>query len=138
MITIDVNREIRYVLKSERELEAEAQSVFLLKCLSATEAAELEDRNATVDMKSNMMLMSNASIALDVLRRGLKGWENVRNSDGELVEFRTDNKGRVRNDVLDMIPPAIRRELANAITTGNTVDEGDEKNSSSPSRSPSD
>lgn len=124
------NSTFDYVLKCDRDKPVEDQTVFKLSVLNAAEYAEIEDSTVVGDREHGFRTQSGSTI-LRVLRLGLRGWSNLRNEEGEEVTFatRTVNGGRrgavqqPTDETLSRLLPAWRRELCNAITEGNTVDE---------------
>lgn len=128
MIVQDPSQQIRYVLKNERKLPSEEQSVFLIRVLKATEQAKLEDQMTSVNINTNIMSVGKLTMELKALMIGLAGWENVKDKDGNEVEFMVDGRGKAKSENFDYLPQWARTELANAITEGNKITPEDEKN----------
>jgi len=128
-----------YILRRERvpdgakpeeaqRIKAE-QTVWKLGHVSLTDRAALEDQAYLLDAPTKQVTSSAGSNRLTVLRLGLKGFENfrVREDDGKLtqVEWQTRSAielGRRRDvptdEILDLIDPEDRDELAEAIKEG--------------------
>lgn len=126
-IAVDPNRTFDYVLKGDRKLPVEQQTVFKLKVLSAKELARLEDNISLMDL-NGVMQVKSGSIILETLRIGLRGWDTFHDKNGNLIEFR-DNNGKPRDDNFDLLRPEWRRELANAITEQTKLSGDEIKNS---------
>ncbi len=131
MITaVDPNEIVDYVPKCDRELPEEKQTVFMLSILKASDAARMEDSLTETSLggkKENKMRIRSGSKVLDALRGGLKGFRNFRGADGNEIAWR-ENAGTPHKDVIDAIPPKIRRELAEFIIEGSELSEDEEKN----------
>lgn len=135
MIVVNPGQTRRYVLKEERELPVDKQSVFLLRPLTLAESSKLEDMAVGIGAGNNVTVNSG-SVRIQALRFGLAGWENVVDASGNAVEFRSTTKKErgveiVQPDdsIIAMIPPKARLELAEEITNGGSIDEDDAKNS---------
>jgi hypothetical protein len=130
VIARSTRENIRYVLESERELAADKQSVFLI--------ATLPNKM----MLAILQLISRAEpqkwIEL-ALRAGLRGWDNFPDEDGKPTPFaREEGKTRavhgvevknpVKDEALELLPPSILLELANAILSANQIQDDDAKN----------
>jgi hypothetical protein len=116
-----------YVLKEDRELPKEKQTVFHLRRLSTRHAVRARD-----------LAEDQGRMCEFALRAGVAGWDNFADEDGKAVECRHD-KGSVpvfgidvaepmSMDSLNRIPPHVVGELATAIITGNTLTSDDVKN----------
>lgn len=120
----------RYILKTDLNLPPEEQTVFLLKALSRKEMAVV--RTA---IENDQIIMAYHA----ALERGLVGWENFRDADGNIVEFKTgaDGKPDVEANLnrLDLGPDGYGDELAAAIIRRQRPGEGQVKNSGSPATS---
>ena len=132
IFAIDPSKEIAYIPKDARDLPPEQQPVFYIRPLKAKESADLED--GTVDAltekgndKTNVRIFSGTT-TLKALKMGLIRWDNFKMRDGSEVDCR-DNNGKLRPEMYDFIPPALRQELAEVITTGKGMTEQEEKNS---------
>lgn len=111
-----------YICKADRDLpEGARPTVFHLKTLTAKETAQLED-GLSVFNKDGSMQVNSGSATLAILRMGLRGWTDVD------APFEADRDGAPADRSLDMLPPDVRRELADAITEGNRLDAEQEKN----------
>lgn len=120
VIAIDPERTFDYVLQEEKEKEN--PTIFKLKILAARELAEIEDNvSSFVSGKGEVELrIRPGTEILQILRRGLKGWENFKDDKGKDIPFR-ENNGVPREDNFDRLRPEWRREISNAITEMNTM-----------------
>lgn len=122
-IAVDPNRTFDYILKEDRDLPAEQQTVFKLKVLSARELARLEDSVSVMDKDGNWQVKVGTK-ALEILSCGIKGWENLRNRAGIFIPF-----SGIMDNNFDLLRPEWRRELADAITEQANLSEDERKNS---------
>ncbi len=133
IIAIDPEAIHRYIPKVARKWPEKDRPVFLIKVLSAKEAAKLEDgmSDAVVNKKNRddtTVRIYGGTAVLKALEVGLKGWENFKTANGEDAPWR-ENNGNPRQENFDFIPVKIRSELAEAITEGTFLTEQEEKNS---------
>ena len=123
-IALDPGQVFSYILKEERKLASENQTVFKLRCLSSKESAKIEDSFATkVNLETGDVQVKSGMKTYELLQLGLIGWDNFKGNDGKTVAFDVDDKAR-----LDRLRPAWRRELADAIMEQNILTEKDRKN----------
>lgn len=125
VIGINPGRPLRYVLEAEQDENGQPVSgatIWLLRPLAPDIHAELAGE---MQISSAEDLEKLPKVQLRVLREGLMGWErfSIPGEDGQLVEaaFKTTNDGKPTDDMLCMIPPAARPELASAIMTGSQI-----------------
>lgn len=131
MIAIDPTQTWDYVLKDERG--SSEPTVFVLSVLSVADEAALQD--AMVYVEGGTTRVNSGTHTVEVLRKGLVGWRNFRFVDGREVPFEVDKSATKRgkappsNATLDYLPPAARKELAEAIIERNTITADERKNS---------
>lgn len=134
-IPLSRNSSFDYVLKAERDLPREQQTIFKCKYLTVDEMAEVEDALGSFDSSTNEMRVKVGSQVVKILRLGLVGWLNFKHPDGTEAQFVIATNGKTKgsptNATLDMLSPADRRELANAITESNRVSETEKGKSES-------
>ncbi len=140
LLAINPDRIVRYVPRACRDAEGRpvaGATVFLLGAILAQEMAEIED--ALVDRimldgstdESMAIRQRSGTQKVAILRAGLRGWEGFkmrRDADGAIVDapFDADPKsGRATDRSLSMLDPALRLELANAITDIHRIAEDD-------------
>lgn len=143
MIAIDPVSERRYILKAERGLPPEEQSVFILRPLTLRESNAIEDMTVGVGEGDGMTIRSG-SVRTRALEYGLIGWENVLDSKGNEVPFdgTRQKRGGVEfispnSKTLERLPRSVQHELAEAITTGSDLTEEEAGNSSASGSEPS-
>ncbi len=124
-VAIDPNTTFDYVLKEDRKLPREQQTVFKLKVLSARELARIEDNIAVFDKEGNQAVRMGTKV-IEILSAGLRGWENLRDRNGGVITY-----SEHREDRFDLLRPGWRRELADAITEQAGLSEDEVKNSGS-------
>ena len=124
MKALDIDTPIEYVLKEEKKLDKDKQTVFILRPLSATKQAQLQDKLYDVEGmgKQRKERLLTGTRMLELLREHLVGWTNFKDSSGADVPF--DEKNPTRN--IDRIPAPCRQELADAIAGESEVEEGEE------------
>lgn len=119
---IALTREPReYVLNSERELPDQAQTVFLIRPISARERARFEDKKKwsdktiTTDVDNEtreVPLIDNwAELGYECVLMGLAGWRNFKYEDGSECVFSKETP----SDNLDCLSRETLLELYVAI-----------------------
>lgn len=113
-----------YVCKSERGLSSSEQTVFKVKYLTVNQTAELRDEIYTVKGvgKARSEKLQTGTVDMKTLKLGLVGWANFKDEEGKEVVF---DKNKII-DMLDMIPPEARTELAGHIRGESELTEGEE------------
>ena len=111
LITLDINKTIRYKCKSDTLGEP---TYFLLGVIS----------------KKNMISIQNiwgestqGDLTYECVKKGLKGWENFKDSNNNNVEFKYNDDG-----CIEIIPFHILIELGAEILKLNVLSELDKKN----------
>lgn len=104
-----------YVLVSDRSLPREEQTRFTLKHLTLAQESEILDSCARDPISGAVVRQAVGSEHLRALRRGLVGWENLRNAEGGEIAFEAGPGGGARDDLLFLLPLVVREELANAL-----------------------
>lgn len=133
-IATDPTRTWEYILKEDRGSDHPTR--FVLGVVTVADEAALQDRLVAVDAETKTTRVASGSHALEVLRRGLRGWVDFLFASGDPVPFKTDPGRRSRgiepptDATLDYLTPAQRKELADAIIERNALTEADRKNSS--------
>jgi hypothetical protein len=128
----------KYILKRDRKLPKDKQTVFFLRAFTSRELEDVEGSlqvglsiskdgelgEGTVSTGINMGERINA-----FLRAGLTGWENFPGADGKLIEpVIEESTKQISWESIDNVVP-YRMELYTAIEKGNTVTEAEAKNS---------
>lgn len=127
MKVVDPKTPFDYILKSERKLPDDEQSVFLLKRLSAREEANIQDRLTSRVQKGKDVetTINSGTYILQTLKAGLVGWSKVYNDEG-IVLFDADSKKK--EAMIDYLPSEVRDELFSAIRQQVEVTEEEEGN----------
>jgi hypothetical protein len=128
VIARDPSRLIDYVLKEDRGLPKEKQTVWKLRHLLNRERAPIEDSIAKMS-KDGSYSFKAGSYPVDICKMGLRGWDNFQLPDGTLAQPEFTNSGMLKEKCLDLLKPAWIAELADVITEKNLVSEEEEKNS---------
>ena len=127
---------LEYVLKAERLLSLEEQTVFFLRPLTVGERALLLDQQFTFEQGSGIGAYRAGSMQLAIVRACLTGWKNLRNEEGDEVPFETTEKSvvvlgiprRVVTDECLALIADVMAELAGAIEATARIDEATAKN----------
>ena len=119
-----------YVLKRERSLPVEGQTRFFLRPLTCEELASLEDNSVRFNVQTDEMRVQSGTTLIRTLQLGLVGWENFGGAEFKVTTIGGTKTVRteVTKECLDLLSPADRRELANAITEQNRLTEDDRGN----------
>jgi len=120
-IALTPNKKWDYVLREDRGLPPDKQTIFKLKALSSEEFFAIQNIQYT-----NGFGTANQS----VLIIGLVGWENFLDNQGQAVPFNLED-GACAQENLDRLTPAIMMELIGAIRKRNELSEDEIKNSPS-------
>ena len=136
MKAISPNQTFKYIMKSERELPPEEQTVFHCNLLSAEQEALVDD-NTGVSTKDGYQLTIGTSNLL-ALHLGLFKIENMADADGNPFQLKRDETkakdtlpkvGRPwLMSCIDRIPREARDEVAVAIKTGGELEDETVKN----------
>jgi len=128
---INPDAEYRISHPETMELPEDERPVFIIRPLTAKDAATLEDNVAETSVGggegSTMRLKSGTSV-LNALKKGLKGWENFKLSADKEVPWR-DNNGAPHSDNFNYLPAHWRRWIAEKILEGKGLTEEESKNS---------
>jgi len=106
VIAIDPHKVHDYVLKSERALPKEQQTVFKLRCLTVSQRAEVDDNYTSLDGR-----LLTGTRQLTTLRLGLAGWENMLDEAGNKIPF---NEKEAAASIA-FLPHRVMGELVDAI-----------------------
>jgi len=128
-ITRNPKRPIKYVLKAERELPKEEQTVCAIRGLDKDEFFEVQGL-----IHSDGVGTANKAALIG----GLAGWDNLKGGDGVAVEYKTTEvEGETicspdnLNHILGIDNGIAVMELIKAIRDHSALTEEDEKNSPS-------
>jgi len=131
MIARDPRTEWAYVPASDRGLtDKSLVTTFRLRHMTLLqEAATLDalDRDSNgISIRRNL-----GSDRVNLLRSNLVGWSNLRKEDGSEVMFEKGPMGGAKDELIYLLPPRLRDELARAIEDAQIYDP-DEASKSSP------
>lgn len=124
-----------YILKCDRELPQEQQTVFLITPLSAKAQTEIEDllssdENAIMEIATDDRTVKmpydagRSEKKMRALRVGLTGWRNYKDAEGNDVPFEKFSP----DERLSLLYPDWREELAEFMASLNYPDEAALKN----------
>jgi hypothetical protein len=126
-VAIDTEETFDYVLKCDSELPEDdpGRTVFHLGTLSARKYAQLQDGSISwVGTEEREARVKSGTTELAVLMEGVKGWSNLKKSNGEEVIYKYASLEKL----LSHLKPSHRTELAEVILNGSELSEEDEKN----------
>ena len=124
-IALNPKQTYSYILECDRELAPEDQTVFEIRGLTVAEEASVSDSMILAHSGGDDFTFRAGTHQLTVLRLGLRGWKNFRDSEGNEVPFEL-TKAHPRNvadSSLDRLAPQHRAELMNAILDRGAVSE---------------
>ena len=112
MLIVNQVKEYSFIPVSERGVE----NPFTVKIrpLGVREMAKLEDNFVTVKEGEGISL-SQGTYNQKALKAGIISWKNLKDEDGVDYPARKNNKGEVLDESLNLLPPTILAEIANAI-----------------------
>lgn len=137
--TLNLDAEWDYKSKFDADRDGENATVFTLGTLSNRLLSYLQDKATTFkgtneeNVEASIM---NASLAIEVVRYGLRGTKNLQDSEGKPVEFETQRQNvhgmdvrAVKSAIVNVIPKAVIMELAEELQKRNELSEAEAKNS---------
>jgi len=138
---VDIDQEVKYVLEDDRGLEDgdKAKPVFVLKALTATQVADVDDavlrarpgskkkkgkkkKNDSDD--GDVIAMHVGTTVIKVLDAGLVRFENMHLSNGTSIDWDEEDRAAMYS----CIPSVARQELANEIRNRSDLSEDTVKN----------
>lgn len=137
--TLNLDAEWDFKSKYDPDKDGENATVFTLGTLSNRLLSYLQDKATTFKGTSEENVeasIMNASLAIEVVRYGLKGVTNLQDSEGKPVEFETQRMNvhgmdvkAVKSSIVNVIPKAVIMELAEELQKRNELSEAESKNS---------
>lgn len=133
-ISLTPEKRFDYVLKSDRELPPDQQTIWHLRALTHAE------RDHIVTQLTNAVQLGKGGYILakaDALRCGLQGWSNYRDPQGNETPFAAGppragswirRQAVITDECLDLIPYEDWDELSDALIQCNQMTEADRKN----------
>lgn len=122
-IALDPKSTFTYVLTDDRGLPESGQTRFELRGLTVSEEAAVSDSMILAQSGMDELSFRAGTHQLTVLRKGLRGWDNFKDSEGEDILF-DRQKGHptcVTDECLDRLLPKHRQEIMNAILERGSV-----------------
>lgn len=125
-IAIDPNQLQPYVCEPDRELPESEQTTFMLRPLATQDHSAVFPIVVRLQKKDTM----EPRDIMDLLLLGLAGWSNLRDADGEEIEFETGSnlvqitgkrRSTVKLSLLDCIPAGFRLEIAMQVLNSTTA-----------------
>lgn len=137
--TLNLDAEWDFKSKYDPDKDGENATVFTLGTLSNRLLSYLQDKATTfkgTDETNVEASIMNSSLAIEVVRYGLRGTKNLQDSEGKPVEFETQRQNvhgmdvrAVKSAIINVIPKAVIAELAEALQERNELSEPESKNS---------
>lgn len=126
-IALDPKATFEYVLEDDRKLPVEERTVFKLRGLTVAEEARVADSMISSVPGQDELSFRSGTHQLTVLRFGLRGWSNFKDSSGSDVEFELTSRHprHITDEALDRLLPKYRIELVNAIMERGTITEAE-------------
>ena len=124
MKAIKADEAYPYVCEDERDLKESDQTTFMCKYIDPKTSASLGDQLYNVSgtgSKRRERLLSGSQ-QLKILKACLVDWKNMVDDNGSQIPF--DKESPV--EMIGMIPPKFRREIADFIQGESELDEGEE------------
>ena len=114
MLIVNQKKEYEFIPVSERGQE----NPFTVKIrpLGVREMAKLEDNFITIKEGDGISL-SQGTYNQKALKAGIITWENLKDEDGVEYKVKKNSNGEVLDESLNLLPPTILSEIANAIVT---------------------
>lgn len=134
---VDIDEKSDYVAKSDRDLPESEQTIWKIGVIDSITMSKLERMDIQFNAETNdTKIQANVlGREIEMVRYGLKGWENFKDSRGEPVKCEKSlvgSAGGSREELTDrcirQIPIEIIKELAEVIRTQNVVGEAERKN----------
>jgi len=107
-----------YILKAERDLPEDGQTIFLLADLKERHRVKIMDsfRVQVSDGDDGTSVGGSGSRIYMAVKYGLVGWKNAKYPDGTPVPFETESGGKTpTDDTLSMLSWADKMELAEVV-----------------------
>jgi len=137
--TLNLDAEWDFKSKFDPDRDGENATVFTLGTLSNRLLSYLQDKATTFKGTSEENVeasIMNASLAIEVVRYGLRGTKNLQDADGNPVEFEVQRQNvhgmdvkAVKPSIVNVIPKAVIMELAEELQKRNELSEAEAKNS---------
>jgi hypothetical protein len=131
MIVRNPSKVCKYVLKADRGLPKEEQTVFLYVPADLDAQYDLLDNNLVMEKKPDGTQVTKMSFdkskEAPVLLKCITQIDNLKDQDGELLVWSATNEEENKK-VLSTIPGECRLELLQVVRTGNELEDDEVKN----------
>jgi hypothetical protein len=116
-IALDPKATFEYILEDDRKIPEEDRTVFKLRGLTVSEEARVADSMISSVPGQDELSIRSGTHQLTVLRYGLRGWSNFKDSSGNEIPFEVSSRHprHVTDEALDRLSPKHRQELVNAV-----------------------
>lgn len=140
-IAINPDDERVYVLKDDRALPANEQTMFYLKTLTARDYYRLKDGALEVrapirNASETRTVFHTGTQEQEILLKGLIRWENLKDGHGDELHYPDGRDMDAKLKALSYLRPNWRREISEVILADSDVTEQDEGNFASQPGSP--
>lgn len=122
-IALDPKQTFDYVVKDDRDLPPEEQTVWHLRCLTIAEESALADNQYSANAGSGEIMLKNGSYQVGILRRGVEGVSNFKDANGNEQAVSKAGNGLVPLHFFDLLSTKHREEIATAILTRGEIKE---------------
>lgn len=126
MIIVRPRGRREYILEEERDASASSQTVFLLDDLKEKDRVRIMDALQIQLTDGEGKVGGVGQRVYIACKAGLKGWENLKDENGDTVAARLEN-GEISDESLALLPWDAKRELMDAILEDAFVSEEDKK-----------
>lgn len=140
-IAINPDDERVYILKEDRPLAKDQQTLFFLRTLTARDFYRLKDGALEVrapirNASETRTVFHTGTQEQEILLKGLIRWENLRDGHGNEMHYPDGRDMDAKLKALSYLRPNWRREISEVILADSDVTEQDEGNSVSQPGSP--
>lgn len=79
--------------------------------------AKLEDGLTKINQEDATISFASGSFNWNLVKRGITGWENVADENGNPIKFKKDQANLMAESILELIPMEIITEIATTIAS---------------------
>ena len=140
-IAINPDDERVYILKDDRKLPKDEQTMFYLRTLTARDYYRLKDGALEVrapirNASETRTVFHTGTQEQEILLKGLIRWENLKDARGNELVYPDGRDNDARLKALSYLRPNWRKEISEVILADSDVTEQDEGNFASQPGSP--
>jgi len=141
-IAINPDDERVYILKEDRALPKDEQTLFFLRTLTARDYYRLKDGALEVrapirNASETRTVFHTGTQEQEILLKGLLRWENLKDARGNEMTYPDGRDTEAKLRALSYLRPNWRKEISEVILADSEVTEQDEGNFASQPGSPS-